>query len=242
MYSKNILFVIPVIVIAVLIGVIYMDSLDRASAPGEALQDANHQHTNQSSYAPEPDAGDMQRILEIEQQLDTLQNENLAVAFYGELVQIYLNNDRLDGAADASARMAELTGDFKDWKNAADWFHQRLLDEENEEYVHYYAGKSIEMYEHALTIEPFHAEVKTDVAVEYMRIGQPAPAIRHLEEVLAENPDFLTANFNLGVIFHQMGNKDKSISYLNRSLELAEGSDYEAVVREFLQHSEIQTQ
>ncbi|MEX0684725.1 MAG: tetratricopeptide repeat protein [Balneolales bacterium] len=217
-----------------------MDSQERSvSAAADQTSGDDTVHSHQQSYASEPGPDDMQRILAIEQQLDTLDNKNLAVAFYGELISIYFNNGRTDQAAEVSGRMAAITKEIQDWKNAGDWFHQWMLTQDDAAKIHFFSKKSIEMYEEAIKVDPAQENIRTDMAVEYMRIGKPEVAIQHLEEVLDKNPDFLNANYNLGLILYQMGKKDKSISYLNRSSKLAEGSDYEAVIKDFLHKHEI---
>ncbi|MEX2403294.1 MAG: tetratricopeptide repeat protein [Balneolales bacterium] len=241
MYSKKILIVIPIVITVVLIGVIYMDSLERSDANDAGSVKPEQHHSSERTYAKEPGPEDLERILTIEQELEGLDNENLAIAFMGEIIQIYMNNDRLDGAAEAAERRAGLTGEFEDWKKAGDWYHEWMLKESDQEYIHYFSQKSASMYEAALEVDSVHAKVRTDMAVEYMRLGQPDKAIWNLEKVLGHDPDFLNANYNLGVILHQMGKKDKSISYLKRSLELAEGTEKEETVRNFLQQNEIKT-
>ncbi|MEX0778434.1 MAG: tetratricopeptide repeat protein [Balneolales bacterium] len=237
--SKRILVIIPLLVIAVLIGVIYVDSLERSEANDVESVEPEQHHSPGRSDAEEPDTEDMERILHIEKQLEEIDNEHLAIAFYGELIQIYIENDRLDGAAEAAGRMAGLTGEFEDWKNAGDWYHQWVLRESDPELIHYHSHNAVEMYEAALAVDSTNARVRTDVAVEYMRLGESGPAIRHLETVLSGNPDNFEANYNLGVILHQTGSKDKSISYLKRSLELAGGTENEEKVQSFLQQIEI---
>ena len=97
-------------------------------------------------------------------------------------------------------------------------------------------------YRNALTIDPGNAALRTDLAVEYIRLGKAEDAVTQLEKALAHDPDYLEANYNLGVLLHQMGNKNKSIAYLKHSVELAEGTGYEEKVGTFLQQNEIQLQ
>lgn len=217
----------------VLAGVILMDTLERSSSDDDRS-------------GPEPAANvqpgreDLERILFIEQELEEIGNESLAIAYYGELAGIYLTYERYDKAGEATEHMAGLTGAFRDWKNAGDLYHEWVMVAEDEESIGYFAGKAAGMYKNALELDPSRVDVKTDLAIELMRLGRADQAVRHLEEVLALDPDYLSANFNLGVILHQMGNKDQSISYLKRSLDLAEGTEHEHTVRDFLQSNEMQ--
>lgn len=240
MYSKKILVVIPVIMIPVFIGIVYLDSLERSGKVDGDFGQTDRHHSHERSHARDPGPEDLERILQIEQQLEDLDNKNLSIAFYGELIRIYMDNGRLDGAAEAAGRMAELTGEFRDWKNAGDWYHEWMLKESDQEFIRYFSQKSVDMYKKALILDPAHPGVRTDLAVELIRLGKPEEAIVNLKKALAEFPDYLNANYNLGVILYQTGNKDKSISYLKRSLELAAGTEHEDMVREFFQQSEIQ--
>jgi tetratricopeptide (TPR) repeat protein len=69
-----------------------------------------------------------------------------------------------------------------------------------------YRQKAIEYYEKALRIDPGNNDVRTDMAVEYYRLGVVDIAIRELEKVLTRDPKHINAHFNLGFILMQSKN------------------------------------
>lgn len=242
--------VIPVVVVITGAVVIYLDYSDR-SQTGPQLDISQYhggeEYANDSDYdtsaaesaLQEPDSVDMARILEIEEQLEQTDNTSLQIAYYGEMIQIYMDNDRLDAAGDAGYRLAELTDDKDDWINAGDWFYTWLDEEPNDTRRFYFAARAASAYANAVDKNPQDYEIRTDKAAALIAAGQPEKAKEHLKLALEENPDYLDANYNLGVILYRMGSIDESISYLKRSNELAQGTDRQAMVEQFLDQNDI---
>ncbi len=241
---------IPVAVVIAGAVVIYLDYSDRSDP--QPQHDIGHYHEqdtydHDSSYdtsaaetaLQEPDSADMARILEIEEEIEQSGNTSLQIAYYGEMIQIYMDNDRLDAAGDAGYRLAELTDEKDDWINAADWFYTWLDEEPNETRRFYFAARAASAYANALEKNPQDYELRTDKAAALIAAGQPEEAKEHLELALEENSDYLDANYNLGVILYRMGSIDESISYLRRSNELAQGTERQAMVEEFLDQNDI---
>lgn len=206
-------------------------------------QPADHEHTrdtlaNQSAL-PEPDSLQMDRILRIEEEIDQTDNTSLKVAYYGEMIQIYIDSDRLDAAGDAGYRLAELTREADDWINAGDMFYSWLDDEPNESRRYYFAARAAEAYKRAVEQKPDDYELRTDKAAALIAAGEPEQAETELKKALDANEDYLDANYNLGVILYNRGSKDQSISYLKRSVELAQNTERQAMVEQFIEENDI---
>ncbi len=240
---------IPVVVVAGAAIFIYLDYSEHQTG-GLAEEDFHqHVHAEQSdaegdtgeyeTSIQEPDSSDLARILEIEEELDQTDNRSLKIAYYGEIIQRYMKYDRLDGAGDAGYRLAALTDELDDWVNAGDWFYAWLDQEPNENRRYYFASRAAEAYGRALEITPSDYGLRTDKAAALVASGNAERAAEELKLALEENPDHLDANYNLGVILHQMGSKDESISYLRRSVDLAEGTDRQEVVERFISEHDV---
>lgn len=239
--------VIPLVVIAGGVFIIYLDYSEQqaSQSPNLPQHDTDHAHEGGADTAgydaevTEPDSADLARILEVEEAIESTDNTSLKIAYYGEIIQTYMKYDRLDGAGDAGHRLAELTDEPDDWVNAGDWFYAWLEDEPNRNREFYFASRAAQAYGRALEHRPDDYELRTDKAAALVASGDPEQAINELEKALEINPEYLDANYNLGVILHQTGSKDESISYLRRSIELAEGTDRQEVVERFIDENEV---
>lgn len=232
--SKKIIFILlPVLALIAAGTAIYFDSISQN-------KESNHHHSHTEHLPDEPKGEHLERILEIEETLQQLDDEKLSVAFLGEIVQINIWYDRFDGAGDATQRIARITNDPQDWKDAGDYYFTWLDVEERMERRLYFAAKSVESYKQALKFEEENPDILTDIGIVYANVSNADTAISYLERALSVSPDHLYANFNLGVIFHETGNKNESISYLKRSLELAYGTEHETSVNEYIQQVGIE--
>lgn len=237
------------VVVAGAVILIYLDYSEHQTG-GTAVEDFHQYEYGEQSGTeddageyetsiPEPDSSDLARILEIEEELDQTDNRSLKIAYYGEIIQRYMKYDRFDGAGDAGYRLAGLTGELEDWVNAGDWFYAWLDQEPNQNRRYYFASRAAEAYGRALELTPSDYGLRTDKAAALVAAGNPERAAEELKLALEENPDYLDAHYNLGVILHQMGSKDESISYLRRSVELAEGTNRQEIVERFISEHDV---
>ncbi len=245
--------VIPILVIAAGAIIIYMDYSDQQEQQSATPNLPEHDHVHEEeldatagsdtagyeSEVTEPDSADLARILEIEEAIEETDNTSLKIAYFGEIIQRYMEYDRLDGAGDAGIRLAELSEEPDDWINAGDWFFAWLDKEPNRTRAFYFASRAAQAYGRALEDRPDDYELRTDKAAALLESGNPERAEEELKAALEVNPEYLDANYNLGVILHQTGSKDESISYLRRSIELAEGTDRQEVVEQFIEENDI---
>lgn len=71
-----------------------------------------------------------------------------------------------------------------------------------------YAQSAITRYEQYLKVKPDDADVRTDMAALHFALGSTDRAIQEVTSVLAENPDHIQANFNLGIFYWQSSRND----------------------------------
>ncbi|WP_020589232.1 tetratricopeptide repeat protein [Desulfobacter curvatus] len=73
-------------------------------------------------------------------------------------------------------------------------------------------GDSIHAYEKALSIEPNHPHVLTDLGVMYRRNNEPEKALKAFSKAVAVQPDFEIAWFNKGIVYmHDLNDIPKAI-------------------------------
>lgn len=73
-------------------------------------------------------------------------------------------------------------------------------------------GDAINAYEKALSIEPNHPHVLTDLGVMYRRNNEPEKALDAFSKAVAVQPDFEIALFNKGVVYmHDLNDIPKAV-------------------------------
>jgi tetratricopeptide (TPR) repeat protein len=173
--------------------------------------------------------------------LDTLENSRARLPFYGELIRTYTEAGHLDSAAHWAGQRARQTGMHEDLLLTAELHLAAMQQKKEESHIKEEAKKAKEMYISALKLKPEDPDVLADLAVVYMSLLQPEASFSRLEQALKTDPDHLRANFNMGVLLHQMGNISESIPFFDRSLSLSEDPEWEAVVQSYLDrhHNEL---
>ena len=82
------------------------------------------------------------------------------------------------------------------------------------------ATKARIYFQKILDQNPGNLDVKTKMALTYIGTTNPMQGITMLREVLAENPKFQPALFNMGMLSVQSGQYSKAIEWLNQLLEI----------------------
>ena len=182
----------------------------------------------------ELDDTDNRRVSYVRSVLDTLQHDRARLPYYGELIRIYSDSGFYFEAAGFAEKRAEATGRSGDWKEAAGLYFDVVRQNRDEEIANRSARKAESMYIKALDYRPGDPDLKTDLAVVYMSLLKPEKSYEILNKVLENYPDHLRANFNIGVLLHQMGNADQSIAFFDRSLELAADPEWKTLVQDYL--------
>lgn len=87
------------------------------------------------------------------------------------------------------------------------------------------AGKALAWYQRAVAIWPQSLDFQNKYGNCLLTLNKVKEAQDVFMYILKENPDYLSANVNLGFIYMQQGNKTMSYDYLMRALKL--NPDYE---------------
>ncbi len=224
--------------------VIWLDSREADSGYDAPARDTGLAGASGYEEAPaNPELGqeDQERVAYVTSALDTLESERTRLPYMGELIRIYSEAGKYDRAAELAHQRASLTGESDDWKEAGTFFLQSSRAAQDDEKVKHLASNARTMYQNARENDPDNPDILTDLSVVYMTLLEPESSYRLLQKALDDHPDHIRANFNLGVLLHQMGETDQSVGFLNRSHALAEGSEWEGVVQGYLDryHDEL---
>ncbi len=91
-----------------------------------------------------------------------------------------------------------------------------------------------ECYRRALAIDGSSADVRTDYGACLHGMGLPNRAIEEFKKVLAESPKHGIANFNLGIVYREIGEKDSARVYWNKYLALDPNGQVADAARKYL--------
>jgi len=77
-----------------------------------------------------------------------------------------------------------------------------------------------ELYRRALEIDASSPDVRSDFASCLHAMGLPGRALEEFRKIAAEHPDHATVRFNLGIVFHTLGDNDSARYYWQKYLEM----------------------
>jgi tetratricopeptide (TPR) repeat protein len=103
----------------------------------------------------------------------------------------------------------------------------QLMDQEN------YA-MAAEAYRRALVLNDASPDVRSDFASCLHAMGLPKRALDEFRKVLAIDPNHVVAYFNVGVVFHSLGEADSSRFYWEKYLTLDPNGQPAESARQFL--------
>lgn len=211
--------------------------------PDEVAADKMREPEVYSDFHGEVDFSDTesiyQRMHEIEHILEKQGHTRESVPFYGELMMLYLELGREDAAAEASRHIAMVMHDSDDWWNAAVLFYRWALKQQNTDTFEHYLYRSDESFRQAIEIGP-NAELITDHAILLQALGRSDEALSQLELARIHDESYSMAFLYTGLILHEQGKKNESISYISKSLELAADVNEREQIRRILAESSIE--
>ena len=91
-----------------------------------------------------------------------------------------------------------------------------------------------EAYRRALVIEPHSPDVRTDYGACLHGMGLPDRALQEFRTVLADHPEHVIANFNMGIVYYNLQRPDSARAYWNNVLALKPDSNLVRTVRQYL--------
>ncbi|MDG5766546.1 hypothetical protein QA596_03630 [Balneolales bacterium ANBcel1] len=231
MFNRWFILVVLGVTITALAFVIYWDS----RSPGDSeTYKADSGEIRGNVAEPSPPSIDEQRVGYIHSVLDTLQRSRTRLPYYGELIRIYTDAGLPDSAAEYAARRARLTEDREDYILAAGLYFEAAGKEEGDTAIKSLAQKAESLYIKALEAGPEDPGLRTDLAAVYLSLLMPEKAYEALDKALETDPGSIRAHFNMAVLLHQTGNTDESVAYFDKTLSLAENSEWEQVVQGYL--------
>lgn len=243
MFNRWFLLTVGILTIGSLVLAIWLDTREVSERHDTPAIENNVMtgSAGQGEAQAELHASDHDRLSYVRDVLDTLQNQRARLPYYGELIRIYSNAGIFEQAADWAHRRALLTDYVGDWKEAGSFYLEALRTGYDEEHREEMASQALNMYDNARENDPDNPDILTDLSVVHMVMLKPERSYQLLIEVLDSHPDHLRANFNIGVLLHQMGNAGQSVAFLNKSLALADDSEWEEVIQSYLDrhHDEI---
>ncbi len=242
MFNRWFLSAVMVAAVGGLALVIYLDS-GKDAAEDEYAAPSNHgmvgtsaetAGNKQDKTSISLTAADQQRVTYIMAVLDTLSLPRARLPYYGELILMHTAAGIYSEAASWAERRAHQTNSLPDYIHAGSLYFSAVQQKNDHMRIKESANMAKEMYIKALELQPDDPDILTDLAVVYMSLLQPDRSYLMLEKALRADPDHLRANFNTGVLLHYIGNPRESIPFFDRSLDLAENTDFEMVVQEYL--------
>ena len=240
-----------IITVAALVLVIYYDS--RPYKPTvethETPSARHHESFGQTSETYFDFHGDVDvsspesirsRISEIEDRLSGMDaRSRAAIPFYGELMLLYQQLGRQDGAAEASRHIGLITNDPEDWWKAGLLNHQwaqRLTDQEGRKF---YLDKSIQAFDEAVALIE-NPSLYTDFSIALASNGNDERAMELLESAMNSNPEYFRAFLYAGMILYESDKKDESIAYIRRSIERANSEDELEIIHTLIAGTSIE--
>jgi tetratricopeptide (TPR) repeat protein len=77
-----------------------------------------------------------------------------------------------------------------------------------------------EAYRRALALKPAAVDVRTDYGACLYAMGLPERALREFYAVIGTMPQHAIVHFNMGIVYHSIGQADSASSYFRRYLEI----------------------
>jgi tetratricopeptide (TPR) repeat protein len=119
----------------------------------------------------------------------------------GEALSLqFAKYQRYDSAGFYAEKLCTIEPNEKNWLTTANYYYQAFTYAVDNEKGQKMGEKAREYYQKVLTNNPNQLFAKTNMAMTYVGTQTPMAGIMLLREVVAENPDFEPAVFNLGLL------------------------------------------
>lgn len=117
-----------------------------------------------------------------------------------KLAQQYAEFQLFDSAGVTMEKVAQLAPSDANYTAAGSYYYQAFTYAVNADKTNKMGEKTRELYQKALDANPSNLVAKTNMAMTYVSTQTPMQGILMLREVVAQNPDFEPAVFNLGLL------------------------------------------
>ena len=159
------------------------------------------------------------RAAELEDEIAGL-DETAGAARRVELANLYASAGQFGPAAIEQRKAAEQQGTFDAWRRAGNLFYD-WMDTVEGPAKRDVAQLTVDAYQRALTINPEDLDVRTDMATAYLNTTSPMRAVQEIQQVLAEDPDHIQANFNYGYMLLMINRVDQAEAQFEKVQEIA---------------------
>ncbi|HTE33407.1 MAG TPA: tetratricopeptide repeat protein [Chryseolinea sp.] len=158
------------------------------------------------------------RALRVQFQGSTAKEKN--AIFADSLANLYQIAGKFDSAAWFAEEASKFFNTAESWIKAGDQYYQAYSFALDQTKQNAYAEKTREFYQKALDSNPHNLDIKTKMAMTYLSSGSPMQGITMLREVLAENPKYEPALFNMGMLSIQSRQYDRAVERLTELIKI----------------------
>ncbi len=184
----------------------YQMFVDRVDDDAQALNNLGAAHYLSGDFKKAADAWD--RSIEIKPTRSAYSNTGTMYFYLGDF----------DRAIDRYVNAANLApNDYRMWGNLGDAYHFQGDQKQVAEVAY---KRAIELGESVLQVNDEDAQVISDIALYYSRIGDNARAHELDERATSQGPGIMYVHYNSALIHVQSGEPDKALAALERAVEL----------------------
>ncbi len=170
---------------------------------GEANRDAGNTpkaKVEEEAHATPLTPSQQKQIAQLKANLTTAKTEALQVGALEKLATTFIQLDKYDSAAYYAAQFADQHPELSNVLRAGQLYFEAQTFAINVSKGKLMGEKARNYFEKALTLDPNNLLVKTNMAMTYVDTPTPMKGITLLREVIEQEPTFVPAIFNLGIL------------------------------------------
>lgn len=144
-----------------------------------------------------------------------------------ELINLFIGIGRLDRAALLQEEVARAENTAEAWTRTGNLFYDWAdsIPEQDAAARVAPARRAVAAYEQVLAQEPGNLDVRTDMAwIAQYDPERPMAAVTQTNQVLAEDPNHVAANFNKGLLFLRINRLDQALAQFEKVQSLVDPS------------------
>ena len=202
---------ISAIAIAI-VGVIGLYFWGQTTPTAKQSTEEQHEHTAESNFDVQGWLDNAESSLTAEEQKEW---EALKNAENEQQSRFWASIDRNDIAGYYSKKQAEQLGNSDQWNLTGDLYVRAYREVKDSVASVYFVGEAIHAYEESLNKQA-NDETKMKLAKLHTEItGDVMKAVPLLQQIVADNPNHIQANYELGLLSIQSGQDEKALERMN---------------------------
>ena len=200
-------------------------------ASGEANRDASAvpEAKEEESHAVPLTVEQQKQLAQLKANLASAKTEALQVGALEKLATAFIQVDKYDSAAFYAAQFADQHPGLSHVLRAGQLYFEAQTYAINAQKGQKMGEKARVYFEKALSIDPNNLLVKTNLAMTYVDTPTPMKGISLLREVIEQEPTFVPAIFNLGILAIKSNQFGKGQERFTQILKL-EPNNYKAAL------------